>query len=119
MLTHTPTTTTSVPPAANKPTRKGRGWLLLVTVLLNLSVLLTISYTAISIYMAFTLTQLSLTHRMPINTTPAKLGLQYKDVTFPSRYDHLQLKGWFIPGILSNGHLTAQRAINHGPWRCL
>jgi uncharacterized protein len=55
--------------------------------------------------------QLSLTHRMPIDTTPASLGLQYKDITFPSRYDHLQLKGWFIPGILPNGHLTAQRAI--------
>ena len=111
MLTHASATGTSASPVAEKPTRKGRGWRIFVTVLLSLSVLLTFGYTATSIYMAYTLTQLSLTHRMPIDTTPASLGLQYKDVTFPSRYDHLQLKGWFIPGILSNGHLTAQRAI--------
>ncbi len=48
---------------------------------------------------------------MPIDTTPAAYGLQYKDVTFPSRYDNLPLKGWFIPGVLPNGQLTTQRAI--------
>ena len=111
MITHTPSTGSSVPPVVEKSTRKGRRWRLFVTVLLSLSVLLTFGYTAISIYMAYATTQLSLIHRMPINTTPASLGLQYKDITFPSRYDHLQLKGWFIPGVLPNGHLTAQRAI--------
>lgn len=111
MLTHTPSTGSSTTAKAEKPIRKGRGWRIFVTVLLSLSVLLTIGYTATSIYMAYETTQLSLTHRMPVDTTPASLGLQYKDITFPSRYDHLQLKGWFIPGILPNGHLTAQRAI--------
>ena len=48
---------------------------------------------------------------MPMDTMPAALGLQYQNVTFPSRYDNVQLKGWFIPGVLPNGQLTTQRAI--------
>jgi fermentation-respiration switch protein FrsA (DUF1100 family) len=69
---------------------------------------LTVSYTAISIYIA---AQIMNVRHMPIYATPASLGLQYKDVTFPSRDDHLQIQGWFIPGILPNGHLTSQRTI--------
>ena len=97
MFTNRPSTGSSTLPVADKPTRKGRGWRLSVTVLLSLSVLLTLGYTATSIYMSYVGMQLSLTHRMPIDSTPSSLGLQYKDITFPSRYDHLQLKGWFIP----------------------
>ncbi|HWE64445.1 MAG TPA: alpha/beta fold hydrolase [Chloroflexota bacterium] len=48
---------------------------------------------------------------MPLVTTPAALGLDYRDVTFPSRGDHVPLRGWFMPGILPGGGLTAHRAI--------
>jgi len=37
--------------------------------------------------------------------------MQFKYVTFPSREDHIQLQGWFIPGVLPNGSLTSQRTI--------
>jgi uncharacterized protein len=47
----------------------------------------------------------------PLYATPASLGLQFKYVTFPSRVDQVQLKGWYIPGVLPNGHLTSQRTI--------
>jgi dipeptidyl aminopeptidase/acylaminoacyl peptidase len=67
-----------------------------------------VGYTGISFYIA---TQMQIGTRLPIYATPASLGLQYKDVTFPSRYDNLQIKGWFIPGILPNGKLTSQRTI--------
>jgi uncharacterized protein len=67
-----------------------------------------VGYSAVSIYMAMRIMDVQ---RMPIDTTPASLGLRYKDVTFPSRYDNLQLKGWFIPGVLTNGQLTSQRTI--------
>jgi uncharacterized protein len=43
--------------------------------------------------------------------TPATLGLQYRDVIVPSRGDHLPLTGWFIPGVLPDGQLTADRVI--------
>ena len=55
-------------------------------------------------------TPLTLLEEVPY-ATPASLGLQYKDITFPSREDHIQLSGWFIPGVLPNGSLTAQRTI--------
>ncbi len=107
MLTQTPSS--SAPASVeDKSTRKGRIWRRVVAVLLTLSVLLMVGYSGVSFYIA---TQLQVGHRTPIYATPASLGLQYKDVTFPSRYDNLQIKGWFIPGILPNGQLTSQRTI--------
>ena len=101
-------TSTSAPPLGGKPVKVGRRWRRFVVVLLVLSTVLTVSYTAVSIYIA---TQLMYAPRMPIYATPASLGLQYKDVIFASRDDHLLIRGWFIPGVLPNGHLTTQRTI--------
>jgi uncharacterized protein len=95
-------------PAADKSTKAGRGFRRFVAVVLALSVVLTAVYAAISITFA---TKSIQTTRAPLYATPASLGLQYKDVTFLSREDHLQLSGWFIPGVLPNGSLTAQRTI--------
>src|SRR5947209_18498562 len=47
----------------------------------------------------------------PITSTPSSLGLNYRDVTFLSREDHLLLRGWLIPGILPDGRLTVERTI--------
>src|SRR5579884_4101313 len=49
-------------------------------------------------------------HVLP-HSTPDSLGLEYRDVTFPSREDHLQIHGWFIPGVLPDGSLTTRRTI--------
>jgi fermentation-respiration switch protein FrsA (DUF1100 family) len=108
MRTRTAPPAAPAPPAAIKSARIGRGWRRLVAALLTLSVVLTGSYAAISIYIA---TQLVYVSQIPLYATPASLGLQYKDVTFPSREDHLRLQGWFIPGVLPNGSLTAERTI--------
>jgi pimeloyl-ACP methyl ester carboxylesterase len=81
---------------------------MVVAVLLTLSTLLTVGYAAVSIYIA---TQLMVVQRKPLYATPTSLGLQYKNVTFPSRDDHVQIQGWFLPGVLPNGHLTSQRTI--------
>lgn len=105
MRTQTPTIGTSAPPVSNTSTHSGRGWRRLVAALL---VVITGSYAAVSIYIG---TQMQVVTQKPLYATPASLGLQYRDVTFPSRDDHLQIQGWFIPGILPNGHLTAQRTI--------
>jgi uncharacterized protein len=80
----------------------------LVATLLILSTLLTSAYVALSLYIA---TQLVYAPQKPIYATPAAFGMQYRAVTFPSREDHLLLRGWFIPGLLSNGQLTSQRTI--------
>jgi fermentation-respiration switch protein FrsA (DUF1100 family) len=80
----------------------------IVVALLIFSVIVTTAYTALSIYIA---TQLVYAPQKPIYATPASLGLQFKYVTFLSRTDQVQLKGWYIPGVLPNGNLTSQRTI--------
>ena len=80
----------------------------IVVALLIVSVIVAAAYTALSIYIA---TQLVYVPQKPLYATPASLGLQFKYVTFPSRIDQVQLKGWYIPGVLPNGNLTSQRTI--------
>ncbi len=76
--------------------------------LLILSGLLTLGYLAISSYIA---EQLVYEAPKPIVRTPASLGLRFASVTVPSRNDHINLKGWFIPGVLPDGRLTVDRMI--------
>ncbi len=74
--------------AAKKPPSIGRGWRRLVATLLTISVVVTAGYSVVSIYIA---TQIQVAKQTPAYATPASLGVQYKDVTFPSRDDHMQL----------------------------
>lgn len=104
MLTHTPTSAA----LAEKNVARDRGFRIMIAALLTLSLVVTMIYTAVSIYIA---TQIQVAKQTPPSATPASLDLQYKDVTFPSRDDQLPIRGWFIPGVLPNGHLTAQRTI--------
>src|SRR6266550_3702267 len=80
----------------------------IVVALLIVSVIVTMAYTALSIYIA---TQLVYVPQKLLYATPASLGVQFKYVTFPSRVDQVQLKGWYIPGVLPDGNLTSQRTI--------
>jgi pimeloyl-ACP methyl ester carboxylesterase len=91
----------------------------LIVVLLVVSGLLTFVYSGASIYFA---TQLVTLNGRPTDArTPAELGLDFRDVTFPSREDHLELRGWLIPGVLPGGRLTTNRTIvvmhGHGGFR--
>src|SRR5437868_4462825 len=79
-----------------------------VAAFLIFSAVLTSAYTALSLYIA---TQLVYAPQQPLYATPALFGMQFHRITFPSREDHVQLRGWFIPGVLPGGHLTAQRTI--------
>ncbi len=36
--------------------------------------------------------------RVPLDTSPSSVGLNYEDVSFLSRGDSLQLSGWYLPG---------------------
>jgi uncharacterized protein len=103
-------TSSSVAPVTQTQAGERTGRLLrwIIVALLIISGIVTMAYTVLSIYIA---TQLVYVPQKPIYATPASLGLQFRYVNFPSREDHLQLHGWFIPGILPNGHLTSQRTI--------
>jgi dipeptidyl aminopeptidase/acylaminoacyl peptidase len=48
---------------------------------------------------------------LPITQTPAAWGLSYQTVSFPSRSDHLRIRGWLMPGLLPDGQQTLQRTI--------
>jgi fermentation-respiration switch protein FrsA (DUF1100 family) len=76
--------------------------------MLALSGLLTLAYVGISSYIAE-----ELVYETPkaIVKTPASLGLRFANVSFPSRDDHIRLKGWLIPGTLPDGRLTVDRTI--------
>jgi fermentation-respiration switch protein FrsA (DUF1100 family) len=76
--------------------------------LLALSGVLTTGYAGISTYAA---SKLIYEAPKPIMRTPAALGLDFSPVTFESRGDHVRLQGWFIPGVLPDTAMTAERAI--------
>src|SRR5256886_7928224 len=79
-----------------------------VTGLLILPGLLSLGTIAISSYIA---EQLVYEAPKAIVKTPASQALRFANVTFPSRDDHINLKGWLIPGVLPDGRLTVDRVI--------
>lgn len=98
----------SLEPAQAGGLAVGRGARIVVATLLIVSALVTTLYVGLSLYIA---TQLVYVPQKPLYATPAQFGMQFRDVSFPSRIDQVQLKGWFIPGVLAGGKLTAQRTI--------
>jgi len=93
---------------AIKGTRTGRLLLQVIVALLIIPGILALGYGVLSLYIAM---RLAYDPQKLLDATPASLGLQFKYVTFPSRVDHVQLRGWFIPGVLPGGRLTTQRTI--------
>ncbi len=85
--------------------RRARRWLI---GLLGLCALLLLGYGGLSTYIAARLMALP---RLPVVGSPADLGLAYRAVAFRSRGDRLLLRGWFIPGVLPGGRLSARRAV--------
>jgi uncharacterized protein len=69
---------------------------------------LALLYVGISFLVA---TQVAYAQPKAITSTPANLGVSYRDISFLSRQDHLLIKGWFIPGVLPDGQLTTERTI--------
>jgi uncharacterized protein len=79
-----------------------------IVILLTISGVLAVIYASISIGIAMIM---AYQPQVPVTRTPSSLGLRYQNVTFPSRQDHLLLRGWFIPGILPNGSMTVERTV--------
>jgi fermentation-respiration switch protein FrsA (DUF1100 family) len=46
--------------------------------------------------------QLTLVDRVPVYDDPSRHGLVYEEVEFPSRYDHIPLRGWYLPALPDN-----------------
>ena len=80
----------------------------IITGFLIISGILAFLYVSVSILLTIIISNRPL---KPITRTPSSLGLNYRDVTFLSREDHLLLRGWLIPGILPDGRLTVERTV--------
>src|SRR5579884_1917982 len=89
------------------PMRRGK----LRTILIRSLLFLGIVGFLYTIIIGFVATSIAYASPQPLTRTPANFGLDYRDVTFSSRYDHVQLRGWFIPGVLPDGRLTTDRTI--------
>jgi uncharacterized protein len=92
--------------ASAAPRKRLRRRLLLCAILL-LEVLV-LGYVGISVTVAI---HLMAPDPQPLTQTPAAFGLLYQTVSFPSRDDHLQIRGWLMPGLLPDGKQTVQRTL--------
>jgi len=61
---------------------------------LALILIVVIAILGISGFLGHSMTKVE---RVPIEETPALLGLKYEDVSFSSRDDELTLRGWYLP----------------------
>ncbi len=95
-----PTTATSRTPRAStlSPRQRLRRRVLLGAILALEVVML--GYAGASVMAAMALMAPSPSPH-PMTQTPAAWGLLYQTVSFPSRSDHLLLRGWLLPGAWS------------------
>ena len=68
--------------------------MIIIALSITLGIILVV-YLAISAYIARRIMKVP---RTPLSETPASIGLDYEDVSFPSRIDSLMLKGWYLAG---------------------
>lgn len=97
-------------PDARTRVSDGRWLRRIVALLLTVTAIVFFAYAGVSTYIAVGLAE----HAQPplaSTWTPADAGLAYHAVSFPSRDDHLTIRGWLIPGVLPNGSLTLRRTI--------
>jgi uncharacterized protein len=68
---------------------------------LALAVVLVIAYVAICLYAAATLSTTGA--HQPLTASAGSIGVNWEDVSFPSRSDRITLRGWLIHSSLRNG----------------
>jgi fermentation-respiration switch protein FrsA (DUF1100 family) len=63
-------------------------------ILIILIAVILIAFIGVSVFLGSSMTRIE---RTAIEEDPAELGLEYENVTFPSREDQLMMHGWFLP----------------------
>ncbi len=63
-------------------------------ILIGVVVLVIIAFLGLSAYLGATATSVE---RIPVTVSPTDFALEYEEITFPSREDHLTIHGWFLP----------------------
>ncbi|MFC2062860.1 alpha/beta hydrolase [Chloroflexota bacterium] len=67
---------------------------MLAVIIISILAGLALFYLLVSVLIA---NGMAMTLRVPIEKTPASLGLAYEDVSFSSRGDNIKLAGWYLP----------------------
>jgi fermentation-respiration switch protein FrsA (DUF1100 family) len=63
-------------------------------VILSVALAAIAAFLGISVYLGHSMTAIE---RVPITENPALCGLDYEEISFPSRVDELTLYGWYLP----------------------
>jgi fermentation-respiration switch protein FrsA (DUF1100 family) len=71
-------------------------WALVLLVLGGLLILMLGTILGLATWVAHQLTQVD---RVPVYDHPTSHALDYEEVEFPSRYDHVPLRGWYLPAL--------------------
>ena len=79
----------------------------LVAALLIICAVLSFGYAGITTVMGVLVVRQT---PLAVSGSPADYQLDYRNVVFPARTDHV-IHGWFIPGVLPSGHETSQRTL--------
>lgn len=66
----------------------------LLKIVLAVIVVLAVVFVGISAYLGYSMTRVE---RVPLTGSPTENDLVYEDVSFPSLYKNLTLRGWYIP----------------------
>jgi fermentation-respiration switch protein FrsA (DUF1100 family) len=69
----------------------------LIQILLGLAGLALLILVAVIASAAWVAHKMTLQERVPVSGHPSRWGLQWEDVDFPSRGDHVPLSGWYLP----------------------
>ena len=66
-----------------------------IIIIIIIVVVILLAYLGTSAYFAAIVMKIP---RISLDDSPASVGLNYEDVSFPSRADNITLSGWYIPG---------------------
>ncbi len=82
---------------------KPNPWKRILRIFIILIVILAVLYLAICTYAVYKVTEVPPEDRAkPIEPLPSEFGVDYEDITFPARYDDLEIAGWYLPNEEAN-----------------
>ena len=68
---------------------------------------------ALMVYAVWLAHNMTVQERVPVSDHPARLGLKWEDVTFPSRGDEIPLSGWYLPGAADDRCIILVQGTDH------
>jgi fermentation-respiration switch protein FrsA (DUF1100 family) len=86
---------------------------LLMPILLTLAGLVLLVLLGMFIYAVWVAHKITRIERVPVTGHPARLGIPWEDVTFPSRGDEVPLSGWYLPTVADDRCIILIQGTEH------